>query len=422
MSDKKFEILIEVVTQQAEKVDKLTGSIEKLVAATAARGAGADKQVKQETQLARLKEMQADHERDMADLQRRTLSGKKQQAALEKEIARQKQLAKAAEGNPEKVMAARRRQYALEKELFGVQQKQTSQLNMMIGQAIMLAAAWKVVQAGTAFIGKGFNFNRTVEDSRLGIAAILAQFDDYGDYEDFSDAIEVAGEALEMLKQKASESPASLVELIGAFQATAGAAKQANLSLQQHIDLVTIMSQALAALGIRSDQIIQESRALLTGNITEDAMAARILGITKSQIDSARDAGQLFEFLTGKLQGFQRASEYAQNSMTVLLSNLGDEFDQLAGVTLESIFGDTKAVITDLKDIVHWLRVMREGMMPDEQVMHDQRQAILEWQKQVLNMTRKTPLIWSHRANGWWVYRRIVCRVFKLMLPGWKKL
>jgi type IV secretory pathway VirB2 component (pilin) len=40
----------------------------------------------------------------------------------------------------------------------------------------------------------------------------------------------------------------------------------------------------LSGLGIRSDQLLQESRALVTGNITEDAAAARILGITKQAI------------------------------------------------------------------------------------------------------------------------------------------
>jgi len=74
--------------------------------------------------------------------------------------------------------------------------------------------------------------------------------------------------AISLLKAKAMESPATFEQLVSAFQGISGAAAAAKIPLTQQVDLVVLMSQALAGLGIQSEQIMQESRALLTGNIT----------------------------------------------------------------------------------------------------------------------------------------------------------
>lgn len=197
-------------------------------------------------------------------------------------------------------------------------------------------------------VSEGVNFNATLESSKLGIAAIIKQFDTTGRFKNFDDALNASGNAIELLKEKALQSPATFEQLVQAFQGVSGAASAANIPIKQQVDLVVLMSQALAGLGIRSDQILQESRALLTGNITEDAMAARILGITKAQVDAAKSQGQLFEFLTGKLNAFAEAGVRGQQSYTTQVANLGDALTQLKGIATAELF----TVITDgLKEV-----------------------------------------------------------------------
>lgn len=208
-----------------------------------------------------------------------------------------------------------------------------------------IAVAERVVQ-GFGIIGRamanavaeGLRFNATVQDAQVGVAAVLKQFSPER-YQTFQQALAASGDAIDLLKEKARQSPATFEQLVGAFQAVSGAASAANIPVKKQIDLVVLMSQALSGLGIRSDQIIQESRALLTGNITEDAAAARILGISKADIDQAKQAGQLYEFLTGKLSGFAEAAQVGSRGLNTQLANLTDNLQQLKGAATEELLG-----------------------------------------------------------------------------------
>lgn len=221
-------------------------------------------------------------------------------------------------------------------------------------------------------VRQGVAFNATLQTSQLGVAAILKQFDQSGELQDFDKALLKAADGIELLKAKAVESPANFKDLVGAFQAVSGAASAANIPLERQVNLVVLMSQALAGLGIRSEQIIQESRALLTGNITEDAMAAKILGITKAQIDQAKEQGQLYEFLTGKLNAFAEAGARSAETYTTALSNLNDIWEQTLAAITKPVFevltesylslqktlkegdfiGTLKAILAGLSDII----------------------------------------------------------------------
>lgn len=166
----------------------------------------------------------------------------------------------------------------------------TAGLKSMAASVAALAGIGGLGYLFTNAIRSGIRFNAALQDATLGIAAIQKQFNPER-FKNFSDAVNVAASAVDLLKDKATKSPASFQQLVTAFQGVTGAATSAGVSLKQQVDLVVLMSQALAGLGIRSEQILQESRALITGNINEDAMAARILGITKADIEQAKQRG-----------------------------------------------------------------------------------------------------------------------------------
>lgn len=206
-----------------------------------------------------------------------------------------------------------------------------------------------------AVMKTGIQFNATLEQAVLGIAAVQKQMNPER-FRNFDDAITAASGAIELLKTKAKESPASFEELVQGFQAITGAASQAGIPMKKQIDLVVLMSQALAGLGIRSEQIVQESRALLTGNINEDAMAARILGITKKDIDQAKQAGTLFEFLTGRLSAFGEAGERSQRTFSVLASNIRDSLQQAAGEASRPFFDLAKSAMESF-NAIDWVGI-----------------------------------------------------------------
>jgi len=224
--------------------------------------------------------------------------------------------------------------------------------------AARFAAFAGFVGGGAAFgtlIKSGVAFNAELEQAVLGIAAVQKQMNP-ARFKTFDAALESAASAVELLKEKAKTSPASFSELVQAFQSVSGAATSAGIPLQKQIDLVVLMSQALAGLGIRSDQITQESRALLTGNINEDAMAARILGITKQDIEKAKEAGTLFEFLTSRLEAFGEAGRRGTNTFRTLASNIKDAMEQAAGEATKPLFDVFKRGMEEI-NAIDWLAI-----------------------------------------------------------------
>lgn len=195
----------------------------------------------------------------------------------------------------------------------------------------------------------GIQFNSQLEQAKLGIAALQLQANP-GAFKNIDEAIEVAAGAVEMLAEKAKASPASFSQLVEGFQAISGAATAAQIPLQKQVDLVVLLSQAVAGVGLRSDQFVQEARALLTGNINADAALAKMLGITSADINQARQAGTLFEFLTTKLAAFQQAGEKGATTFATLSANLGDAMEQASAVATAPMFEQIKRGLAELNE------------------------------------------------------------------------
>lgn len=205
----------------------------------------------------------------------------------------------------------------------------------------------------------GVKFNAVLEDAKLGVAAVLKQFNPQG-YKTMADAIVTAADAIELLKKKAVEAPGSFQELVTSFQSVAGAATSAKISLRDQVDLVVLMSQTIAGLGIRPEQLIQESRALITGNINQHALAAKIMGITRAQVMQARESGTLFEFLSERLSSFGEAGKLAMQNFSVALSNLGDVAQQKLAELMLPTFQRLKAFFLELTDLMKDTNIKRQ--------------------------------------------------------------
>lgn len=224
--------------------------------------------------------------------------------------------------------------------------------NQLLAQAATAISGAKIVQTFTSMTRSGVAFNTQLQQARLGIAAVLKQFDAKGRFKTFEDALAASAAAIDLLKQKAKESPASFGELVQAFQGTAGAMSAAGIPLQKQVDLIVNMSQALSGLGIRSEQILQETRALITGNINADAAAAKILGITAADITRAKEQGQLYEFLAGRIASFGEAARRGATSLQTLRSNFGDALEQRAGVATEKLTAALQRMFAVLTRVV----------------------------------------------------------------------
>lgn len=221
-----------------------------------------------------------------------------------------------------------------------------------VGLSVGLAAIEQAREALAALQGavsEGVKFNATVESSQLGVAAILRQFDPVK-FSSVGSAMAVAGDVIEDLKVKATETTASFSDLVQAFTANAGAATAAGVPIEKQASLLITLSNAVAGLGLEQRQLAQEARSLLSGQIDENAAVARAVGITREQIEAAKAQGKVYEFLTGKLAAFQEAGALASDTLQGLQSNLGDFREQLAGELTKPLFDVEKTGLRDLQD------------------------------------------------------------------------
>lgn len=239
-------------------------------------------------------------------------------------------------------------------------QQSTQAMGGMLAQGNGLVGVFYklgTVIAGISFVAMlgwlakvGVQFDSLLEDAVTGIAAVQRTFrPDL--YQDFDMAVTASAQAVDTLKKKAAESPATFEALVGAFQATAGAAGKANIGMQEHINLIVMMSQALKGLGISDQQIITESRSLFTGNINAESDAAKMLGITSEDIHQATAAGQLADFLTDKMKAFGEAGKVAALNASTSFSNIKDNFQQLAGEVSKPLFDVLKASALQFLDV-----------------------------------------------------------------------
>lgn len=184
-----------------------------------------------------------------------------------------------------------------------------------------------------AAIDRGIEFNQTLEDTQVAVASVLQRFK-ADDFNTPAKAMQGAADAVELLKQRAATSPATIKQLAQAYTSMAGSAASAGLSTNETIDLTVLLSNAMSRLSLDMSQLQQESRALLTGNITADAALAKTLDITNEQIRLAKEQGNLYQFLTQRIGALGEASD----SYTTRISNLTDALESALGELSKPLF------------------------------------------------------------------------------------
>lgn len=202
-----------------------------------------------------------------------------------------------------------------------------------------IAADWgrKLAEALSQVVKTGFAFNETLESAQVSLAAIYRQFapDKFGS---FTAAMRASVETVKDLKEAAKETSATFEELLIAYQGLAGAAFAAGIPMDKQVRLVVAISQAMGTLNIPGNQLLQDGRALLSGNIGPDAMLAKQLGIGAADIARAKASGSMDQFIMGKLAAFGEGAGAASQTMRVRKSNLGDVTTDLAARITEPTF------------------------------------------------------------------------------------
>ena len=228
-------------------------------------------------------------------------------------------------------------------------------------QVLALVGAYKALEGMKGFVQRGIEFNSTIEQSRIGMASLIATMaklqDEQGrtleGAEKYAAAQSVAADMMKEIQRLGLETTATTQELVQGVQNVMGAAMNAGLKLEQIPKFAVTAAQAMQAMGIPLVQMRTEIEALLTGNINkaQDLLAPR-LGIDKATIESWRQQGILYEKLMEKMAAFEQAGKDVAQTWRGLTSNFSEAMDVLAGQSAQGISGNLKEAVTELQKLL----------------------------------------------------------------------
>lgn len=203
------------------------------------------------------------------------------------------------------------------------------------------------------------DINAQFESMQTGISALIAVNAQnetstgraISTQEKFNLAQKESANVVELLRKANIETPATLAELTDGFQAAVGPALKLNWSLEQTVKYTTLMTQAAAAMGMPMNQLAQEMRSVLSGQIDMNSQVARNLGITNDQIAQHIKLGDTYSFLMTKLQDFEVAGAQMASNWEGITSNLKDGFDSVKKKAGENLFGALKTDLVELNTL-----------------------------------------------------------------------
>lgn len=232
----------------------------------------------------------------------------------------------------------------------------------LIGILAVFTIARQLTAGLGRLISETIRFNAELEQTRLGIAAIVVStgqvFDPLGNQiRNAGDAIKTvlpeARRQLEELRLDALKTSATFQDLSQAFQVAIAPGLQAGLELDQIRKFTVQISQAATAIGLQQNQLAEEIRSILGGTIQiRTTRIAAALGISNEDIRRAKELGVLSEFLQDRFGSFAAAGEESLKNLTTIFTNLKDGILLLLGTGSLEFFDSLKQVLVDITDQV----------------------------------------------------------------------
>lgn len=217
---------------------------------------------------------------------------------------------------------------------------------LIIGLAALTAGA-SAVTSGLIEIGTaGVKTNAQLESIKIGIDTVIASVAEVRNSdglqlkgaEALTAVLPIAADQLRKLRIDALETSATIADIAPAFQAAIGPGLVAGLTIDQIRENTIKLTQAVTALGLPLDQIKQETRAILSGDINRNTQAAVALGITREAALEAQKQGKFAEFLEQKLQAAAAAGKLVAQTFAAAQSNLKEAGDTFQAVVTEGLF------------------------------------------------------------------------------------
>jgi hypothetical protein len=246
----------------------------------------------------------------------------------------------------------------------------------MLGQMVQMAIFFASVMAARKGIETGYDYNKTLETSKLGIAAITTSMATVTDsqgrvlqgQEKFNASMQVSVEAQKELRKIAMETPATFQELVQTFQGIEAPALSAKMTFEEILEFTGLMANSVKAIGLPLQQVVQESRDLAAGTIDQNSQLARSLQITNEDVKKWREKGIVFQEIKKRLEGFVFASKEYSKTVDGALSNFKDIAQRALGEGSTPLFNFLRDELTRLTNDMVNVTKDASGKIVDIQV------------------------------------------------------
>lgn len=247
-------------------------------------------------------------------------------------------------------------------------------LQSWAAQILVLVGVYKALDSAMSLVQRGVKQNSEWEQSKIGIASVLASVreirDEQGNLvtgaEAYQVALGLAEEAMSRIKIMGLETTATSQDLVAGFQQLIGPAAAAGLTMQQTLDFTMSMVQSLGAIGIPFNQLSAEARSLLDGTIvpTQDRLAVT-LGITGDMVKNWKQQGVLAQMLLEKMSAFAAAGDDVAKTWGGVTSNLQDAIDTVAMDASKGLYANLKTSLIEIQDLLVTTKGATPGVSND---------------------------------------------------------
>lgn len=118
-------------------------------------------------------------------------------------------------------------------------------------------------------------------------------------------------------------------------------------------ELTQKFSAALGTIGLPLSQVNQEFRSIVSGDVNNpDALLSKRLGITKEEVQKARDAGRLIDLLNEKLEPFIEANQLAKGGLFAIAEDLTETFAKFSRLGGEGLTASISKNIGEFRDFI----------------------------------------------------------------------
>lgn len=230
-----------------------------------------------------------------------------------------------------------------------------SSFDGLTSSALKLGAALGALSLVFATIKKGIDFNAAEETNAVALKATIASvYKAVGENgkelpfaEQLKNAGKVAEDTMAKIKVIAANSTLTVKELSDATLQAMAVGGQAKMLPEQALKFGESMAKAVKTFGLSGNQMITETRQLLSGNNIRSSQVASSLGITAADIKLMKEQGKLYDYLMDKLKAFQATTADVNATWSGTWDNLSNKASLFFGTAFKEASTKVKTALND---------------------------------------------------------------------------